>query len=126
MPYGAPTMAASVMEIAERLGHQRLDLAGFSWGAALAQQIAVQFPGRIRRLILMATTPSVSAPGIGWAALLDHHRLASRPKLSTAPPLRLPYQAAARAVWSRAAMPPAPRKLPPPLRRGDPARGVPA
>src|SRR3546814_1167177 len=61
MPYGAPTMAASVMEIAERLGHQRLDLAGFSWGGALAQQIAVQFPGRIRRLILMATTPSVSA-----------------------------------------------------------------
>src|SRR3546814_412114 len=75
MPYGAPTMAASVMEIAERLGHQRLDLAGFSWGGALAQQIAVQFPGRIRRLILMATTPSVSAPGIGWAALPDDDML---------------------------------------------------
>src|SRR3546814_6193788 len=30
MPYAAPTMAACVMEIADRLGHPRLDLAGFS------------------------------------------------------------------------------------------------
>src|SRR3546814_9653815 len=66
MPYAAPTMAACVMEIADRLGHPRLDLAGFSCGGALAQQITVQFPGCIRRPVLMATTPSVSAPGIGW------------------------------------------------------------
>src|SRR3546814_13936354 len=103
MPYGAPTMAASVMEIAERLGHQRLDLAGFSWGGALAQQIAVQFPGRIRRLILMATTPSVSAPGIGWAALLDDAMLASGLKLPTATPLGIAYPPAAMAGGASAA-----------------------
>src|SRR3990167_1591962 len=50
LPYGAPTIAAVVMEIADRLGHKSLDLAGFSWGGALAQQIAIQFPGRVRRL----------------------------------------------------------------------------
>jgi len=126
MPYGAPTMAASVMEIAERLGHARLDLAGFSWGGALAQQVAVQFPGRIRRLILMATTPSVSAPGIGWAALLDDDMLASGLKLPTATPLGLAYQAAAMAGWSSAAMLPRLRNVPTLILMGERDGVVPA
>ena len=100
LPYTAPTMAAIVMEIAERFGHSQLDLAGFSWGGALAQQIAVQFPARIRRMVLMATTPSVGAPGIGWAALLDDDMLASGLKLPTATPLGLTYQAMAMAGWT--------------------------
>jgi len=104
IPYGAPTMAAVVMEIASRLGQQQIDLAGFSWGGALAQQIAVQFPGRVRRLVLMATTPSVAAPGIGWAALLDDDMLASGLKLPTATPLGLTYQSMAMAGWTSAPM----------------------
>src|SRR3546814_17109064 len=79
-----------------------MDVAGFSWGGALAQQVAIQFPGRIRRLILMATTPSVSAPGIGWAALLDDDMLASGLKLPTETPPGLAYQAAAMEGWSSA------------------------
>src|SRR3546814_17881878 len=75
MPYAAPTMAACVMEIADRLGHPRLDLAGFSWGGALAQQIPVQFTGCRRRLVLMAKTPSVLAPGNGWAGPFDKDML---------------------------------------------------
>ena len=61
LPYAAPTMAAIVMEIADRFGHTALDVAGFSWGGALAQQIAVQFPGRVRRLVLMGSV-GVSFP----------------------------------------------------------------
>ncbi len=112
MPYGAPTMAATVMEIADRFGHGKIDLAGFSWGGALAQQIAVQFPGRVRRLILMATTPTVAAPGIGWAALLDDDMLASGLKLPTATPLGLAYQTAAMAGWTSAPMLPSLKNLP--------------
>lgn len=112
LPYTAPTMAAIVMEIAERFGHPRLDLAGFSWGGALAQQIAVQFPARIRRMILMATTPSVGAPGIGWAALLDDDMLASGLKLPTATPLGLTYQAMAMAGWTSAPMLPQLKNMP--------------
>ena len=104
LPYGAPTMAAIVMEIAERFGQPKLDVAGFSWGGALAQQIAIQFPGRVQRLVLMATTPSVGAPGIGWAALLDDDMLASGLKLPTATPLGLAYQTMAMAGWTSAAM----------------------
>jgi len=103
LPYGAPTIAAVVMEIADRLGHRLIDVAGFSWGGALAQQIATQFPGRVRRLVLMATTPTVSAPGIGWAALLDDDMLASGLKLPTATPLGLAYQTMAMAGWSSVA-----------------------
>ena len=103
LPYAAPTIAAVVMEIAGRLGHKVIDVAGFSWGGALAQQVAIQFPGRVRRLVLMATTPSVGAPGIGWAALLDDDMLASGLKLPTATPLGLAYQSMAMAGWTSAA-----------------------
>ena len=100
LPYGAPTIAAVVMEIADRLGHKNIDLAGFSWGGALAQQIAIQFPGRIRRLVLMATTPVMGAPGIGWAAMFDDDMLASGLKIQTATPLGIAYQTAAMAGWT--------------------------
>lgn len=112
LPYAAPTIAAVVMEIAERLGHRRLDVAGFSWGGALAQQVAIQFPGRVRRLVLMATTPTVTAPGIGWAALLDDDMLASGLKLPTATPLGLTWQTMAMAGWTSAAMLPQLRNIP--------------
>ena len=112
LPYSAPTMAATVMEIADRFGHAALDVAGFSWGGALAQQVAVQFPGRVRRLVLMATTPSVGAPGIGWAALLDNDMLASGLKLPTATPLGLAYQAMAMAGWTSAPMLPQLKNMP--------------
>jgi len=100
LPYGAPTIAAVVMEIADRLGHKSIDLAGFSWGGALAQQIAIQFPGRVHRLVLMATTPVMGAPGIGWAAMFDDDMLASGLKIQTATPLGIAYQATAMAGWT--------------------------
>lgn len=100
LPYAAPTIAAVVMEIADRFGHKMIDLAGFSWGGALAQQIAIQFPGRVRNLVLMATTPVMGAPGIGWAALFDDDMLASGLKIQTATPLGIAYQSAAMTGWS--------------------------
>ncbi|MDK2759744.1 MAG: alpha/beta hydrolase [Sphingopyxis sp.] len=100
LPYSAPTIAAVVMEIADRMGHRHIDLAGFSWGGALAQQIAIQFPGRVRHLVLMATTPVMNAPGIGWGALFDDDMLASGLKIQTATPLGIAYQTAAMAGWS--------------------------
>ena len=40
------------------LGH-RFAVAGVSWGGGLAQQIARDYPDRVRHLVLMATTPGV-------------------------------------------------------------------
>ena len=112
LPYGASTIAAVVMEIADRLGHQNIDIAGFSWGGALAQQIAIQFPGRVRRLVLMATTPVMGAPGIGWAAMFDDDMQASGLKIQTATPLGIAYQTAAMTGWSSAAYLPGLKHLP--------------
>ena len=110
--YGASTIAAVVMEIADRLGHKIIDIAGFSWGGALAQQIAIQFPGRVRRLVLMATTPIMGAPGIGWAAMFDDDMQASGLKIQTATPLGIAYQTTAMAGWSSAAYLPGLKSLP--------------
>jgi pimeloyl-ACP methyl ester carboxylesterase len=41
------------------LGHGRFDVLGLSWGGGLAQQLAVQSPKRVRRVVLAAT-------GTGW------------------------------------------------------------
>ena len=126
LPYGAPTMAAVLVEIADRFGHKMFDLAGFSWGGAMAQQVAVQFPSRVRRLVLMATTPTVSAPGIGWAALLDDDMLASGLKLPTATPLGLAYQSMAMAGWTSAPMLPTLKALPTLILMGEQDGVVPA
>lgn len=112
LPYGAPTIAAVVMEIADRLGHDIVDIAGFSWGGALAQQIAIQFPGRVGRLVLMATTPVMGAPGIGWGAMFDDDMQASGLRIQTATPLGIAYQSMAMAGWSSAALLPTLKKLP--------------
>jgi pimeloyl-ACP methyl ester carboxylesterase len=126
LPYGAPTMAAVVMEIADRFGQKQIDLAGFSWGGAMAQQIAIQFRGRVRRLVLMATTPTVTAPGIGWGALLDDDMLASGLKLPTATPLGLAYQTMAMAGWTSAAMLPQLKTMPVLILMGERDGVVPA
>ena len=126
LPYAAPTMAAILVEIADRFGHKLFDVAGFSWGGAMAQQVAVQFPSRVRRLVLMATTPTVAAPGIGWAALLDDDMLASGLKLPTATPLGLTYQSLAMAGWTSAAMLPTLKAIPTLILMGEQDGVVPA
>ncbi|KGB52372.1 Alpha/beta hydrolase fold protein [Sphingopyxis sp. LC81] len=126
LPYGAPTIAAVVMEIADRLGHKMIDVAGFSWGGALAQQIAIQFPGRVRHMVLMATTPVMGAPGIGWAAMLDDDMLASGLRIQTATPLGLAYQSAAMIGWSSVAFLSGLKELPTLVLMGEQDGVVPA
>ena len=43
-------------DLLDKLGYEEIDVAGVSWGGALAQQFARQYPKRTRRLILAATT----------------------------------------------------------------------
>jgi poly(3-hydroxyalkanoate) depolymerase len=46
------------------LGHPVVDVLGISWGGALAQQFAYEYPSRCRRLILVSTsTGGISVPG---------------------------------------------------------------
>ncbi|GAF47565.1 alpha/beta fold hydrolase, partial [Rhodococcus wratislaviensis] len=54
-PYGIPYLACVVGRMLDALGCGRVDVLGYSWGGALAQQFAFQNPRRCRRLVLAAT-----------------------------------------------------------------------
>jgi len=64
LPYSFPELAGLLAGVLDRLGHAKVDVLGFSWGGALAQQFAVQCRDRCRRLILVSTsTGMLSIPG---------------------------------------------------------------
>lgn len=62
--WSAPTMAANawfVHRLVKALGYSQLDVLGYSWGGVLAQHLAFQHPGTVRRLVLAATTFGLGA-----------------------------------------------------------------
>lgn len=64
MSFLPPTMgwnALFVRILLCRLGLGPLDVLGYSWGGVLAQQLAIQHPRAVRRLVLAATTAGVAA-----------------------------------------------------------------
>ena len=64
LPNGFPQLARMLDRLLDELGYDRVDVLGFSWGGALAQQFAVQHAGRCRRLVLISTNTGVlSVPG---------------------------------------------------------------
>jgi len=64
LPYHLATLPALLTGLLDRLGHDRADVLGISWGGGLAQQFALWRPGRVRRLVLVATgTGTVMVPG---------------------------------------------------------------
>jgi poly(3-hydroxyalkanoate) depolymerase len=62
-PYHMTTLALTVAGLVRELGHDRVDLLGYSWGGGLAQQAALTGRGWVRRLVLVATgTGSLMVP----------------------------------------------------------------
>jgi pimeloyl-ACP methyl ester carboxylesterase len=61
-PRRMPALAQLVVELCDALGHARVDVLGYSWGGALAQQLARDAPERVRRLVLVASSPGVGGP----------------------------------------------------------------
>ncbi|HTU64915.1 MAG TPA: poly(3-hydroxyalkanoate) depolymerase [Steroidobacteraceae bacterium] len=49
-------LARLARKLLDRLGYPQVDVIGVSWGGALAQQFARQYPDRCRRLVLAATS----------------------------------------------------------------------
>jgi poly(3-hydroxyalkanoate) depolymerase len=63
-PMRMRALAAVVGGLLDDLDHRQVDVLGYSFGGAVAQQFAHDFPERVRRLILVATTAgAVSVPG---------------------------------------------------------------
>ena len=56
-PIRLPSHADVIAEMLQQLGIEQVDVFGVSWGGALAQEFALLYPSRVRRLILAATSP---------------------------------------------------------------------
>jgi poly(3-hydroxyalkanoate) depolymerase len=56
LPYRLWCLAIVVRRLLDALGQPRVDVLGMSWGGALAQQFAVQYRSRCRRLVLVSTS----------------------------------------------------------------------
>lgn len=63
VPYRYATLAAAVASLVGELGYEQVDVLGISWGGGLAQQLALQNPCLVRRVVLVATaTGSLMVP----------------------------------------------------------------
>jgi poly(3-hydroxyalkanoate) depolymerase len=62
-PYRMASFARTVGALVRELGHERVDVLGYSWGGGLAQQLAISQRSLVRRLVLVATgTGSLMVP----------------------------------------------------------------
>ncbi|CAN5355531.1 poly(3-hydroxyalkanoate) depolymerase [soil metagenome] len=63
VPYTMPALSSWIAALMKRLGHDRFDVLGLSWGGGLAQQLGFQSPRKVRRIVLVATgTGSLMVP----------------------------------------------------------------
>ena len=92
--------AALVVELLDELGIARTDVLGYSWGGALAQELAFRAPDRVGSVVLAATTPGLGGqPPAPWviALMATPARYYSRTYLRVVAPLvfgSAPHQAA--------------------------------
>jgi poly(3-hydroxyalkanoate) depolymerase len=70
LPYNLPLLARLVGHLLDDLGFDRFHVLGTSWGGALAQQLAFQFPRRCRRVVLTGTATGMlmipARPDVLW------------------------------------------------------------
>ena len=71
LPYALPPLSGMLPDLLATFGHSQADVLGFSWGGALAQQFALQFPKATRRLMLVAASHGITSWPGDPAALLD-------------------------------------------------------
>ena len=70
-PLSIRRLARLTTSVMDRFGIDQADVLGYSMGGVVAQQLAADAPERIRRLVLVATTPGVGAVQGDLKAMLN-------------------------------------------------------
>ena len=72
-PLRMPDLARLAVSLLDELGVGRADVLGYSWGGVVAQQLARDAPERVRRLVLVSTTPGLGGtpPSLAATVLLS-------------------------------------------------------
>lgn len=66
-----PSLAWLATRVLDEVGVERADVLGYSMGGIIAQAMAVYAPGRVRRLVLVSTTPGLGGVPGTFAAMLN-------------------------------------------------------
>ena len=66
LPRRMSGLARTMDEMLGALGYDQVDVLGVSFGGVLAQQLAHQAPGRVRRLVLAATAAGLGEWCFSW------------------------------------------------------------
>jgi pimeloyl-ACP methyl ester carboxylesterase len=70
-PLTMPLLARLATGVLDHLGVEQADVVGYSMGGVIAQQMAIQSPERVRRLVLVTTSVGVGAVPGGMLPLLN-------------------------------------------------------
>jgi len=101
VPYSMPMLADIAARILDAVGIEKADVVGYSHGGAVAQQLAIGYPTRVNRLVLLATACGVGAvpghPSDVTQILLTPNRATRWPRPD---PLGLLWQLLAISTWS--------------------------
>jgi pimeloyl-ACP methyl ester carboxylesterase len=101
LPLSIPSLAALAAAVLDAAGLADADVLGFSHGGAVAQQLAADFPERVRRLILVATSCGVgSTPGRKRDALAALGTADGASAWPQSDPMGLLWQSLAFSNWS--------------------------
>jgi poly(3-hydroxyoctanoate) depolymerase len=101
VPYSMPMLSDIAARVLDAVGIEKADVVGYSHGGAVAQQLAIGYPTRVNRLVLLATACGVGAvpghPRDVTRTLLTPNRATRWPRPD---PLGLLWQLLAISTWS--------------------------
>jgi pimeloyl-ACP methyl ester carboxylesterase len=93
------TLASDVERVMDYLKIDSADVAGYSFGGAVAYQFAIQSPKRVKKLVIVSSTYKSS----GWLPEINNAFKAMKPELFANTPMQAAYDAVApdKTKWTK-------------------------